>query len=57
MWMIEYQASAPASSASPNGRSSIEPTENGMPGCSRRATSTIPGERSIPETSRPSPAR
>jgi hypothetical protein len=57
VWMIEYQASAPASDSSASSSASSEPTSNFSPGYACRATSTMPGERSTPNTSSPSDAR
>lgn len=54
---VEYQVSAPASAPSAMSRAAMVPTSNRSSGWRRRATATIPGDRSIPYASSPSPSR
>lgn len=55
--MIEYQATRPPTEAEPSPRDNIDPTENVTPGQAARATETIRGDRSIPETDNPNDPR
>ena len=55
--MIEYQATMPPSTPSARSSAAIDPSSNRMSGYESRATAIIAGERSTPNTFRPSDDR